>query len=222
MAREIVIWCDPCMADDVRTPAVEHSIGITIGVTKAVQTMTVACCPDHTDALLKPLAALIEEHGSPIDPTQVAVPSESASILKSASGRQVPGALTSPGMRRKGRAPAGNRGNQCLWCDLTYAGKSASGFARHLRVAHGIDGLSEAFSGRCPVCGDGPYSTMGSHIAKSHADMGFEASTDPFLWARDHGDPHGVYAEKLALEGSLDPEAAWEDTRKRERRTVGD
>lgn len=198
MAREIVVWCDKCLAQDVRTTAVEHSIGVALGVVQVVATKTVALCAEHTDSL-KELADLIEEFGEPI---QVELPVQKKSPQSGKMNIPSPEAQLAAYGTRKGRVPASGRPNQCLWCTLSY-GAQASGFAAHLKKAHGFTGLTEAFGGTCPVCGAGEFEMMMAHVNKSHKDMGFTAIAEPFIWARDNGDPHGVYAAKLEQVGSL-------------------
>lgn len=218
MAREIVIWCDACLNEDVRTPAVEHSAGLDIALVKPVATQTVALCTDHTDQLLKPLAAILEEFGSPIEVEASPPPTGRRKV--STTGRQDPEMMASQNANgtRKGKPPAsGVRGSDCLWCDLSYTSGSGGGFQRHLKVVHGFEGFHEAFGGPCPVCGEGPYTQMLAHVSKSHPEMGFTSAVQPFMWARDNGDPHGIYAATLARKGSLDPDQAWEETRARER-----
>lgn len=202
MAREIVVWCDKCLAQDVRTAAVEHSIGVALGVVQVVATKTVALCAEHTDSL-KELADLIEEFGEPI---QVELPAQKKSSKPTQGGGRMnipsPEAQLAAYGTRKGRVPARGRPNQCLWCPLSY-GANASGFGAHLKKAHGFAGLGEAFGGTCPICGDGEFEMMGAHVKRAHSDMGFTAIAEPFIWARDNGDPHGVYAAKLEQVGSL-------------------
>lgn len=221
MAREIVVWCDLCLAQDIRTAAIEHTVGLALGMVQPVASKTLAMCGPHTDEILKPLADALEEFGAEIE-------MDTAPRKRTSSGKSLPaqGGTTHERQERlrmmaeqtgtrKGRPPANGRPNQCLWCSLAYS-TSASGFGRHLRVAHGYDGLREAFGGVCPICGKGQYEQMMSHVNKSHPEFGFVAIAEPFIWARDNGDPHGVYAAKLVQKPSLDPEEEFEKTRKKE------
>jgi hypothetical protein len=223
MAREIVIWCDPCMEEDVRTAGRESAVGVTMGAAKPGAWKTVAMCENHEDQYLKALVHLLDEFGVNLEVASARTPKGAAPAgarLRASTvgprseqlilGYQQTGA-------RHGRAPAsGKRDAECLWCPLTYSG-DGSGFGRHLKVVHGFDGLREAFGGKCPVCGEGPFELMLSHVKKSHPEYGFEYISQPFTWARDNGDPHGVYAEKMEQVGSLDKDQAWEELRERER-----
>lgn len=192
MAREIVVWCDPCMGQEMRTAGVEITVAIQTDKPKML-----AMCQEHLDSLVKPLASILEEFGA-------SIPDDTA---KGRSGRQSLSDLAAG--KRHGREPS-SRPNQCLWCDLTYS--QSGGFARHLKVAHGFTGLTEAFSGPCPVCGEGPYDLLGSHVSRAHPDLPTH-TTAPFEWARDNGDPFGVYAETAARQGSLDPDDAFAEVR---------
>lgn len=210
MAREIVLLCDPCLGQDIRTEGQEWTLGVREGVTGEVKPKVLALCTDHLDQLVKPVAALLDEFGE--NPEGIARPRGRQGKIEAA---------TLAMQTRKGRPPANGREdhlNQCLWCELTYSG-NAGGFGRHLRVVHGYAGLTEAFGGLCPVCGEGPFQQMMSHMNKAHAEMGFKVLSQPFTWARDNGDPHGVYAAKLTQEPSLNPEEEWQKTRQAEDRT---
>ena len=220
MAREIVIWCDPCMAEDVRTPGRESAIGIVIGAVKPGAWKSVAMCERHEDERLKELAHWLDEFGVPLEAaTPKGAGSSGKRIVASPSGprhEQLAITFEQTGTRH-GRAPAdGSRDVACPWCPLTYA-RDGSGFGRHLRVAHGFDGVAEAFGGPCPVCGEGPYQQIGNHCRRSHPELGFQFVTQAFEWARDNGDPHVVYAELLERKGSLDPAEEWERLRGKER-----
>lgn len=223
MARDIVIWCDPCLAEDVRTPAMESVVALTLGEIKSPLPRVLATCEAHADQYLKPLAALLEEFGSPVEVPEQAgrggkKRSQQVSIPAGPSGPQQDRTLfmLEQNGSRKGKPPTGPRGNQCLWCPLSYS-NDGGGFSRHLKVAHGFNGMKEAFGGVCPVCGEGQYELMGAHTKKAHAELGFATIPEAFLWARDNGDPHGVYAEILERKGSLDPKEEWEKTREKER-----
>jgi hypothetical protein len=205
VAREFVVWCDPCMGEDQRTPGKEITIAI-----DGKPARIAAYCPHHEDQIIKPLAAILEEFGETV---------EAMTTGKSGrGGPRSPEALGRNGVRH-GKPPGRGRPNQCLWCDLSYS-SDGGGFGRHLKVAHGFAGFVEAFGGTCPVCGDGEFEAMMAHIKRSHADMNFVAIAEPFIWARDHGDPHGVYAYKRQQQGSLDPKEAWEKTRAAEDATA--
>lgn len=215
MAKEIVTWCDACMAED------QHSPGHTVVIAVDGKPQSVDLCTSHDDQLVKPLRVLMEEFGAPVELPAQSRPKTGAKVSPGTAGNQHERNVLMHQQTgvRKGKPPAGDRSNQCLWCPLTYSGSASSGFGRHLRVVHGFDGLREAFGGICPVCGEGPYEMMGAHVQRSHKDMGFESASAPYTWARDNGDPHGVYAAKLVQPPSLDPKEEWERTRRQERIT---
>lgn len=194
MAREIVVWCDPCMREEVRTVGSEVQVGIDS------EPRILALCESHNAEFIKPLAALIDEFGASIN----------GGASNARVGRQ---GASLASQQRKGRTPVAGRPNQCLWCPLSYS--TGSGFSRHLKVEHGFNGLSEAFGGPCPVCGEGPYDTLGGHLVRSHPDLPTHP-TAPFEWARDNGDPHGIYAATVQKKGSLNPDEAFKEVRSRE------
>lgn len=98
---------------------------------------------------------------------------------------------------RKGRKPGNGakRQHSCLWCVLDYS--AASAFAKHLKDLHGFQSASDALGHVCPVCAQADIAVMGGHASRSHSDIASTAS-ELFLWARENGDPHGVYIERLA------------------------
>lgn len=197
MAKEIVVWCDPCLDADQRTPSREVKIGL------HGRWRTLDLCEQHEKELLTPLEQMVEAHGATVDVPHKAVPRSATTRVK-ARGNKETGPQPEATLiqfeqmgTRLGRDPVNGRVWQCLWCPLDYA--STSGFSRHLRTAHDLsEYLSEVFVGLCPVCGKGDVEVMGSHIKKSHDDMGFRSLVDAYVWARDHGDPHGSYAAILA------------------------
>lgn len=219
MPQEIIEWCDPCYAQDIKTQGTAQNIGVQVGAARPT-IRTLLLCPNHVDELLKPLTQLLDEYGTPVEvPTPGAKRPKDSGVRVSAAP---PSAQTLTHYQlsgiRKGREPAGGRPNQCLWCPLSYTAASTGGFGRHVRVAHGFDGLGEAFGGPCPVCGEGPYLQILNHCNRAHKDMGFIAVAQPYLWARDNGDPHGVYAAKLEQKGSLDPAEEFQRMRELETR----
>lgn len=96
--------------------------------------------------------------------------------------------------QRNGRTPAGERLIQCIWCPLPFAG---SGFLQHAKDAHGFANQKDAWGRQCPVCGKNGIDMMGGHAIKSHADIDAKVASDLFVWARENGDPWGVYAARL-------------------------
>lgn len=220
MAREIVVLCDPCLAEDVRTAAVESTVAVEIGAVKPnAKLKALALCERHQTELLKPLADVLNEFGVAVDGSPKAPAPLDGERRSGRGGRVTAEELAANAAatgKRKGRQPTGERLAQCLWCELAYTAKSGSGFMRHLRVNHGFHGFVEAFGGLCPLCGEGPYDLMLAHVQKTHPEFGFIVVSQPFLWARDNGDPYGQYAERVERKGSLDPEKAWQDLRAKE------
>lgn len=198
MAKEIVIWCDPCLAEDVRTPSREYRLAV------GTVTKTVDLCDAHADQFVKPVSTLLEEYGAVVE---VAAASKKITQKRHAAGsNRSTGPLPEVTLLtfqqtgvRKGKTPSGDRDSQCLWCPMDYSG-DGSGFRRHLETAHGLEGgFSTVFgSVPCPICGKEGLSSIGAHLSRSHADFGFKSITQAFMWARDNGDPHGSYATVLA------------------------
>lgn len=94
--------------------------------------------------------------------------------------------------KRHGREPDHPRTDQCIWCPLNY---TRTGFAGHVKKDHGFKNLKEAVGTRCPVCGVDGFEILSGHAVRAHEA---KSVTDLFLWARDNGDPFGVYAERRA------------------------
>lgn len=222
MARDLVFWCDPCMKEDIRTPGMEISgaLNVTGDLKKSLKPKILAMCPEHLDQFAKPLVALFEEMGIDVDlPVTKARPARPVSASPIGNQHEQTILNFEVGGIRKGKAPAGPRGNQCLWCPLSYS-SDGGGFSRHLKVHHGFTGIKEAFGGICPICGGGQFDALMSHIKKVHDDMGFETIPQAMLWARDNSDPYGVYEETVNRKGSLDPKEAFEQVRAAERRSA--
>jgi len=94
---------------------------------------------------------------------------------------------------RHGRTPRGPRSEQCLWCPLDY---TSSGWLSHLQKQHGFGGTKDALGSQCPVCGADGFDMVSVHISRIHPE--FPSTTAAFIWARDNGDPYGVYAARRA------------------------
>lgn len=186
MAKEIVTWCDPCLAQDMRTPSRQY--GPFLG-------KTIDLCDPHAEEFVKPLQALVEEFGAPVELTLAKGRHPSARV--SPQGAQA--TLLSfgeTGIRKGRKPPEAGRQWKCLWCPMDYA--ADSGFRAHLASLHGLaQGLAVFSSVPCPLCGIELHS-LGSHITRGHTDLGFRNVTEAFIWARDNGDPHGSYAALLA------------------------
>ena len=188
MAREIVTWCDPCMGHEERTPGEE--VTITLG---SPSPRVLALCGPHRDEYVKPLAALLEEFGAPVEG---AAPKGSKRVVPATGGPEKTLLDFTQTGTRKGKKPEGDRGSQCLWCPLAYAG-DGSGLANHLHTAHGLPrSLKQVFgNGACPVCGKFTQ-LLGAHLSRVHPE--FTSMTAAYLWAKENGDPYGRYAEVLS------------------------
>lgn len=79
----------------------------------------------------------------------------------------------------------------CIWCPLDY---SQSGWLSHIQKKHGFSGIKEAVGHQCPVCGTDGFDTLSVHISRTHDE--FDSITDAFHWAKDNGDPYGVWAKQ--------------------------
>jgi len=86
----------------------------------------------------------------------------------------------------------------CIWCPGNYSWGSWGG---HLREIHGFSGVREALGDQCPACGV-QQKGLSVHITRGHDE--FATVMDAFFWARDNGDPYGVWAATLARGKRLD------------------
>jgi len=85
----------------------------------------------------------------------------------------------------------------CFICRKTF--RTTGTFNTHFEIAHGIrPSLFWPSPLHCPVCGrEAPNAQgLGSHVRHAHEASGV---TGAILWARDHDDPHGVYAEIMEI-----------------------
>jgi hypothetical protein len=81
MAREIIqrIWCDPCMAEDVRSEATYFTVAL--GNRKPRE---IAFCGTHYEEILQPLEQAIDELGQVIDSAAAPTPASAAGATFSA------------------------------------------------------------------------------------------------------------------------------------------
>ena len=187
MAKEIEVhaWCDRHMALDERIEGDE----ITVALDGPPVTLDL-CAPCHKE-IVEPLARLIAEHG-----VKVAPPTKTTKTTRTYS-------MANRTARSGEPSANGALGAECLWCDSTYSTAPGSGYGRHLQTIHGYATLREAFGATCPICGEDAGSVPLKHIRSAHSEMGFVHLSQAAIWARDHGDPHGVYAASLARVPSL-------------------
>lgn len=166
MAKEIVAWCDPCMAKDERNPA--RSVMISLDGRKPVE---LDLCEVHDKELLADLRELIGEAGQPVDgalPGMPAATSPAGEIRKDCPTCPPGRALTREGLRghmRRTHDMTRDQANevvrttfggtarvqkefseQCPECKEAGVPKSEStydtpqGFGAHRKAAHGVTG----------------------------------------------------------------------------------
>lgn len=178
MAKDVIvhIWCDWHMAKDERVEGVEQS-----PITLEGRTLTLDLCDPCVKEFIEPLTSLLDMYG--------AVPTISTPVVQ----------------RRSGAKHGHERGAQCVWCPLDFSANSGSGYMHHIKVVHGFAKAVEAFGTVCPICGQNNLRMMMSHIKRKHAEYGFTHTSQAVHWAKEHGDPWGVYAAALASKPSLTP-----------------
>lgn len=74
MVREIVTWCSPCFAEDVKADA--RTVAVVIDGGKP---LTVDVCERHDKEIVQPLRELLEAHGSKLDAASAA-PARAATV----------------------------------------------------------------------------------------------------------------------------------------------
>ena len=146
-------------------------------VTLGGKARTIDLCDPCTKEFITPLAKLLEAHG----------------------------ALLSASAHRTRRPIADVVTVRCLWCTRDYSAESGSGYAAHVKKVHGYASAIEAFGTTCPICGDLDLRMMMTHVKRFHSEFGFTHTVQAVLWAKDHGDPHGVYADTLNRTPSMSP-----------------
>jgi hypothetical protein len=169
MAKEvnIKVWCDRHLSQEDRRVEGHELPPITIdGVTK-----TLDLCKSCIKELVTPLSKVLVELGAKPEGEVV---------------RRVAGS----GRKRQ----VSDRGAPCLWCDRDFSARISSGYMVHLKTAHGFASAQEAFGTVCPICGQEEVLMMMGHVSKHHSEHGFAHTSQAVAWARDHGDPFGVYA----------------------------
>ena len=185
---EVNTWCDGLQLDgtewvyihDPAVKAITRTFGLDSRPAKHVD-----LCDDCNDNLtIAALREVVKRFGASPESKKAQPGPRAAS-----GGPAATAAMHQTSGIRHGRTPKGSRDLQCLWCPLTY---TQSGFGPHLK-AHGFDGMVDGLGDQCPVCGTAGFKILSIHTGKEH-DM--PVVTDAFLWARDHGDPYGVYAAR--------------------------
>lgn len=172
----ILVRCDMCGGDDAETYPETNSKG------KPVEIDLDKKCKDEFDALrrraaeiLAPLTELIDDKG--VEPEKAAKPSKAAKAAaryEAAKGKRI-----------------------CLLCPETR--DSDWNLRDHMRNDHGLSGsMVETYGTLCPVDGE-PFDRIGHHIRQEHKDIvEGQHYSHAFIWAKEHGDPHGVVAKQIA------------------------
>lgn len=91
--------------------------------------------------------------------------------------------------RRASRAGAVGGQFVCILCSR--ASPTSTGLSSHLATDHGLT-ATELYGTVCPVCGEEPPQ-LGVH-GRTH---GLRGASALMAWARDNGDPHGLYAARI-------------------------
>jgi hypothetical protein len=73
---------------------------------------------------------------------------------------------------------------------------------------HGFKGVAEALGDVCPMCGKADIQMLGGHAVRAHAEDGMKTATQLFIWARDNGDPFGIYEQRRKLGTNVQEVAA--------------
>lgn len=184
MAQElrVYIWCDGVKlgADGDFVP--RHDPQTTAGLTRTFAfdggkpKKVDLCDPCNTELTLAEARYVVREFGQSLD----------------LAGQKGPGPRPLPGVVSQ-RPPRMNEGRtDCIWCPGNYAW---TGWSGHLRTVHNIAGVKEALGRKCPACGE-EFDGLSVHITRGHEE--FAMVTDAFFWARDNGDPYGVWAVTFA------------------------
>lgn len=148
-------------------------------VTLGGMTLTLDLCEPCVKEFVTPLVELLDQFGAPPQTSPVA---------------------------RRGKGKGTDRGLACIWCPADFSANTSSGYMNHIRTIHGYGSAIDAFGTMCPICGDSGLRMMMAHVKKRHPDRGFTHTSQAVLWAKDNGDPFGVYAATLNRVPSLTPE----------------
>jgi hypothetical protein len=167
MAKDVIIkiWCDVHMDKEEKVEARELP-----PITIEGKTLTVDLCDPCIKEFYAPMVQLMEDHGLPLARGSTAVTG-----------------------RRPGRQRSVSGSVQCLWCDKDYSDSSSSGLMAHLKATHGYVNAVDAFGTFCAVCGQQNVLMMMAHVNKHHPEYGFTHTAQTIQWAKENGDPHGVY-----------------------------
>jgi hypothetical protein len=197
MAQEIQVltWCDGLKQGNPGDFVVRHSprvegITRTFAVDGRPPKNVDLCDPCNDEMTLAELRACLKESGVSVEAGK-GLPVERRPAR---GGGAATVARSAMGGIRNGRPPQGARQALCLWCPLDY---TKSGWLGHIQKHHGFTGIKDALGHQCPVCGQDGFDMVSVHITRHHAEFATSA-TAAFIWARDNGDPYGVYAARRA------------------------
>lgn len=170
-------WCDLDDVDDA-APADRYTVVIND------ESRTIDLCELHAKALMGELREALADHGT----------------------RATGEAPTPLRRKRSHNATKPPELHPCLWCDEVPA--TTSTLALHFAQAHGFppghkDGQRALFADvlgtTCPHCGES-FTTVpgfGQHMWRTHPDVPSHVA-ETMVYAREHGDVHGVVAAVMA------------------------
>jgi len=201
MATEIILnrWCDGVKLSGTNDWALRHEIQTAPGTVrihgldgKPAKSVDL-CDPCDNDMTLAELRICLREFGVTPEAGKKGKPVDQPRLTAGSGGGVATLAINNARSgQRHGRPPSSPRTESCLWCPLDY---THSGFAGHAKKHHGFANIVDALGTRCPVCGVDGFQMLSSHVGRAHD---YKSVTAAFMWARDNGDPHGVYAERRA------------------------
>jgi hypothetical protein len=197
MAQEIRvdIWCDGLklgvdgdfvVRHDPRVEAVTRSFALDGKPAKLVD----LCDPCNGELTLDELREVLKQFGVT---SGAGKPGPGPAKVRAEGPARLILANQVSGLRNGRERAEGGKTFVCLWCPLDY---SSSGWLSHVQKKHGFKGIKDAVGVTCPVCGQGPYETLSNHVSRAHDE--FLSITEAFHWAKDNGDPFGVYRARHA------------------------
>lgn len=142
---------------------------------------TIDLCDACYDTYVKELAALLDDRGVPVDGAK-----------RKYTRRAVKAPVTAEQSVPVSTDPDGV---PCPLCGDVASSKDT--FTSHLGRVHGTR-PGVLFGSVCPVCGQDDVASIGAHASRAHGALGIRRAVDAFEWARVNGDPHGVYAARIA------------------------
>lgn len=180
MSKEVVVVvrCDKCGGENAATQTEQDSMG------KPVEIDLDQPCRHEFEELkaqaaqiLAPLTELVDEKG---------VAPEKATKVKT------------PAAAGKAKAPTERPGvRPCLVCPESRT--SNTGILNHMRDKHGFPhSIPVVYGDVCPIGGEKVDTVLLRHISHAHKEHDFAHISQAFEWAKQHGDPYGVVAARIA------------------------